>query len=81
MKEILQAVMTKLKQGVPQLRWISVNTGQMNTESPSVDYPCALVDVPRMLYRNISTCGSIQSKELTIEVELYFVVRASASMS
>ena len=81
MKEILQAVMAKLKHSIPQLRWVSVNVGQMNTENPPVDYPCALVDIPRMQHRSLTSCGSYQSKELTIEVELYFIVRASANMS
>jgi hypothetical protein len=81
MKEMLQAVMAKLKKDIPQLRWVSINVGQMNVESPPVEFPCALVDVPRMLYKNLSTCGSYQSKELTVEVELYFIVRASAAMS
>ena len=78
---MLQAVMAKLKKDIPQLRWVAINVGQMNIENPPVDYPCALVDVPRLQYRNIAVDGSIQSKELTIEVELYFVVRASATMS
>lgn len=73
--------MAKLQSDVPQLKWISANVGQMNVDNPPVDYPCALVDIPRLQYQNLTACGSIQSKELTIEVELYFVVRSSATMS
>ena len=78
---MLEAVMARIKKEVPEFRWIDVNVGQMATENPPVSYPCALVDVPNLCYENLTESGSIQRKELTIEVELYFIVRAPANMS
>lgn len=77
MEEILNVILATLKKAVPELRWIDVNLGQMMTENPPVDYPCALVDVTDISY---TTAGmKRQVGEARIEVELYFIVRSPAN--
>lgn len=79
MKELITAVMTRLKEQVPALRWIDLNIGQMATENPPVDYPCALIDIPTGDYSDASQ--GMQLGKLTLEVELYFIIRTPASMA
>lgn len=79
MEEILNVILAKLKNEVPELRWIDVNLGQMATENPPVDYPCALVDVTDISY---TTAGMRrQVGEARIEIELYFIVRSPANIA
>ena len=54
MEEILKKVMQRLREEVPELKWIDLNIGQMMMENPPVDYPCALIDVPRTEYSDAS---------------------------
>ncbi|MEG2276663.1 MAG: hypothetical protein RSA53_05440 [Odoribacter sp.] len=79
MKEIIEAVMAKLKIGVPELRWIDLNVGQMNTENPPVDYPCALVDIANIDYSSAGCRRQLGT--VTLEIELFFVVRAPANVA
>lgn len=79
MKELITAVMTRLKEQVPALRWIDLNIGQMATDTPPVDYPCALIDVPTVDYSDAAQ--GVQLGKLTLEVELYFIVRTPGSMA
>lgn len=77
MEEILNVILDKLTTDVPELRWIDVNLGQMETENPPVDYPCALVDVTDISY---TTAGMRrQVGEARIEIELYFIVRSPSN--
>lgn len=77
MKQAIEIVMNALK-GVTGLRWVDVNLGQMNTEAPPVDYPCALVDVASVDY---STGTRGQTGDITVEVELYFICRTPSNMA
>lgn len=79
MREIVEAVMLRLKEQVPELRWIDINLGQMNTETPPVDYPCALVDVGGINYQGLTKTTSRGT--VRVEVELFFVVRTPTNMS
>lgn len=79
MEEIITAVMQRLKDEVPELRWIDINIGQMATENPPVDYPCALVDIPCTDYSDAG--GRVQLGKVTLEVELYFIVRTPMNMA
>ena len=47
MKEILEAVMRRLKEQVPDLAYVSEDWGQMDyyNEAPPVKFPCALISV------------------------------------
>lgn len=77
MKELMTAVMKRLNEQVPELGWVDINIGQMATENPSVNYPCALLDISEGVFSDAS-CG-IQMGELTLDVELYFAMPASGS--
>lgn len=77
MEEILNVILDKLAADVPELRWIDINLGQMATENPPVDYPCALIDVTDIDY---TTAGMHrQVGEARIEIELYFIVRSPSN--
>lgn len=77
MEEIIKVVMAKLTSEVPELRWVDLNIGQMNTSEPPVDYPCALIDVTKIDY---STAGCRrQIGTVDVEIELYFVVRSPSN--
>lgn len=77
MEEILNVILDKLAADVPELRWIDINLGQMATENPPVDYPCALIDVTDIDY---TTAGMRrQVGEARIEIELYFIVRSPSN--
>lgn len=78
MEEILLAVMAKLSE-ITSLRWVDINVGQMDSETPPVDYPCALVDVSSINYR--SAGGRRQTGEALVEVELFFTVRSPSNSS
>ena len=47
MKVIYSAVMARIKEKVPAIKWIDWDTGQLeaNTERPSVRFPCALITI------------------------------------
>ena len=47
MKVIYSAVMARIKEKVPTIKWIDWDTGQLeaNTERPSVRFPCALITI------------------------------------
>ena len=77
MKEIIEAVMERLKTTVPELRWIDVNIGQMDSSTPPVDYPCVLIDVSQIIY---TTLKDGTSKGIAqVDVELYFACRAPSN--
>ncbi len=48
MKQLFETI-TALLNEIPELKWVDFNTGQLHEERPSVNYPCALVeiDLPR----------------------------------
>jgi hypothetical protein len=53
MKQILNAVTTLLKQGIPTLKYIDENWGQLDvTERPSVRFPAVLVDMYSAQWNN-----------------------------
>ena len=47
MKVIYSALIARLKETVPALKWIDWDTGQLeaNTERPAVRFPCALITI------------------------------------
>ena len=80
MKELLEQIMKRIQSQVPSLRWIDMNMGQMDTENPPVDYPCALVDITNVDWTTMMNGGQQRGKA-TVEVELYFVVRQPTNTS
>jgi hypothetical protein len=77
MKEIIEAVMERLKTTVPELRWIDVNMGQMDSVTPPVDYPCALIDVSQIVYTPLK--GGASKGVAQVDIELYFACRAPSN--
>lgn len=54
MKEILEAVMRRLKEQVPDLAYVSEDWGQMDyyNEAPPVKFPCALISVSHISFES-----------------------------
>lgn len=72
MKTIYTAVMARLKEQVPELKWIDLDTGQLEvrTERPALAYPAALIGITIQPKRNLT--DKIQDCEATIIVRLAF---------
>ena len=70
MKEIFLALRTLLKT-IPELRWIDLEKGQMNTTRPSLVFPAALitVTVPRKenLLKNLQACDGAVTVRLCFD--------------
>ena len=47
MEEIFKAITARLQKTVPELKWIDLDTGQLEnyTDRPPVAFPCALIDI------------------------------------
>ena len=54
MKHILQAVMERLQEQVPDLRYIAEDWGQLDfyNEAPPVKFPCALISVSNIKFES-----------------------------
>lgn len=71
MKTIYTAIMARLKEKVPALRWIDFDTGQLETsERPPVAFPCALLTISVNNARNIT--DHIQDCSGQLRVRLAF---------
>lgn len=60
MKEILEAVMRRLKEQVPDLAYVSEDWGQMDyyNEAPPVKFPCALISVSHIGFESETWGGA-----------------------
>lgn len=73
MKTVYTAVMDRLKTQVPALRWIDLDTGQLDTaeaDRPAVAFPCALVAIS--ITRSSDITDLIQDCEARVTVRLAF---------
>lgn len=72
MKAIYSAVMARLQDKVPALRWIDLDTAQLDTpsERPPVQLPCALITIG--INRAKDLTDTIQDCEAQITVRLAF---------
>jgi hypothetical protein len=67
MKTVYTAVMARLKEQVPELKWIDLDAGQLDVRDkrPPLAYPCALVDIAvnncRDLYAGVQLCHALVS--------------------
>lgn len=77
MTEIYEAILNKLQTEVPELRFIDINTGQMDEDNPPVDYPCALIDIDSIDFEHKTK--SYDKGECLIEIELYFLISTNTS--
>lgn len=71
MKTIYTAVMAQLKEKVPALRWIDLDTGQLEiTDRPPVAFPCALVSISISSAKDVT--DKIQECSARVRVRLAF---------
>jgi len=69
MKTIYLAVMAQLKAEVPAIKWIDLDTGQLDSQSrPSVAFPCALISIGVVPKRSLT--DTIQDCTANITVRL-----------
>ena len=71
MDTIFKSIKAKLKD-IPELKWIDHDFGQLELEHPPVIYPCALIDVPNILWENSSELE--QQGDTTVTIRLGFKV-------
>ena len=69
MKHIYTNILTALKE-IPELKWIDLDKGQMNSNRPSVAFPAALITVTLPRTENITS--TIQTVNTQITVRLCF---------
>jgi hypothetical protein len=69
MKELVAAIQAKMKAGVPALKYIDRDWGQMEAGNPPVKFPCALIDVRSAQYANGS--NRFQTGVATVVVKLF----------
>jgi len=76
MKTIYNAVMARLKDQVPELKWIDLDTGQLDvkTDRPSIMFPCALIGIGIKPKRNLT--DTIQECDAIVTVRLAFDQKA-----
>lgn len=75
MKTVYTAIMERLKTRVPALKWIDLDTGQLETGSgeidrPAVAFPCALVTIG--VTRSSDITDLIQDCEASIVIRIAF---------
>lgn len=72
MKTIYSAVMARLEAEVTKLKWVDLDTGQLDarTDKPAVVFPCAIIGIAIRPVRAIT--DTIQDCEATITVRLAF---------
>lgn len=71
METIFKSVAAKLKT-ITELKWIDHDFGQLELENPPVNYPCALIDVPDILFSQTTLLE--QQGDTTVTVRLAFKV-------
>ena len=57
-KEILKTVMERIREKVPELRWVDADEGQLDFQDsrPPVAFPCCLVELSYPGAENMSAC-------------------------
>ena len=74
-KEILKAVMDRIRQEVPALRWVDADEGQLDFSDsrPPVAFPCCLVELSYPDADNIAVAhASIQRVEAAVSLKIGF---------
>ena len=60
-KEIMTSIQARLKEQVPDLKYIDKDWGQLDTEYPAVNWPCCLIDIDSVEYddgRSVQTANA-----------------------
>jgi hypothetical protein len=82
MKTIYNAVLARLKEKVPALKWIDMDKGQLKKmgkeERPSVAYPCALVSIDLPNCKDITDTIQDCKAVVTVRLAFYPMDRTSA---
>lgn len=69
MKTIYLAIMAQLQTAVPAIKWIDLDTGQLDSQArPAVAFPCALIGISIVPKRNLT--DTIQDCAANITVRL-----------
>jgi hypothetical protein len=70
MKAIYIALMGRLKELVPELKWIDLDTGQIDTqnERPGVAFPCALINIALTLCEDICETAQLCRASVTVRI-------------
>lgn len=81
MKDILLAVMQRLKEKVPDLQYIAEDWGQLDfyEERPPVKFPCALLSVSNAAFT--SETYTVRQVQLTFQVRVADAPAVSGTMS
>lgn len=77
MKTIYSAVIARLEEKVPALKWIEMDLGQLSQPNPPVAYPCALVGIK--LPKCKSLTDTLQDCEARISIRLAFNTQLTTS--
>ena len=65
MEEIYKSIMARIQSTVPEIKWIDLDTGQLEfyNERPSVAFPSVLIDIEitqcQDLYQGVQLCNAI----------------------
>lgn len=70
MEKLIESIFERLRNEVPELRFIDIDLGQLQLEQPPIDWPCALVDVANVDYKG----GNMQTAETVLNITLGFLV-------
>lgn len=70
MDYIIEPILARLKESVPELNFIDIDLGQLQLPDPPVDWPCALVDAFHVQYS--SNGRGSQMALTTVTVRLGF---------
>ena len=70
MKTIYTAVIARLSETVPALKWLEMDMGQLSQPQPPVKFPCALVGIKLPKCKSIT--DTLQDCEARITIRLAF---------
>lgn len=74
-KEILKTVMERIREKVPELRWVDADEGQLDFQDsrPPVAFPCCLVELSYPGAENMSAASSgMQRVQVSLELKIGF---------
>lgn len=72
MDVLYQKIMERLDANVPELRWIDLDQGQLETPEDSypVQFPCCLIDFTNIIWQNVGR--QLQAGDVTISLRVGF---------
>lgn len=74
-KEILKTVMKRIREKVPELRWVDADEGQLDFQDsrPPVAFPCCLVELSYPGAENMSAAHpGMQRVQVSLELKIGF---------